>query len=111
MALKTVNNYLNIAKITRQSHEVAIPPLCPKTGNPIGGSTITITYTPQNEILEVYSLTEHITSFAGSSEVRDIEHLVQVVARDCHEVLGVRVMVTGKFVLNIGQTVICECWR
>ena len=59
-------------------------------------------------MLEVYSLNEYIASFIGSNEVRDLELLTQVVARDCRKVLGVTVSVTGKYVLNIGQTVICE---
>src|SRR5262245_54665563 len=108
MILKTIDNP-TISKLTKQTHEVNIPSLCPKTGNPIAGSTFTITYIPSEKLLEVYSLNEYIASFIGSNEVRDIELLTQVVARDCHEILGVHVSVTGKFVLNIGQTVICEC--
>lgn len=106
--LKTIKNP-NIARLTRQTHEIQIPPLCPKTGNPIAGSTLTIAYMPQEELLELYSLNEYVTSFIGSNEVRDLEQFTQVVARDCHEVLRVKVSVTGIFILNIGQTLICEC--
>src|SRR5215212_2673669 len=98
-----------ISKITKQTHEVDVPALCPKTGNPIAGSTLTISYIPSEKLLEIYSLNEFISSFIGSNEVRDLELLTQVVARDCHRVLGVRVFVIGRFLLNIGQTVICEC--
>jgi len=108
MTLKTINNP-KISKLTKQIHEVQVPPLCPKTGNPISGSTLTITYIPREKLLEVYSLNEYVASFIGSNEVRDLELLTQVVARDCHSVLGVHVSVMGRFVLNIGQTVICEC--
>ena len=108
MILKTINNP-KISQLTKQTHEVEVPPLCPKTGNPITGSTLTIVYLPEEQLLEVYSLNEYIASFIGSNEVRDLELLTQVVARDCHNVLGVNVTVTGKFILNIGQTVICEC--
>jgi NADPH-dependent 7-cyano-7-deazaguanine reductase QueF len=87
---------------------VEIPPLCPKTGNPITGSILTITYIPKEVLLEIYSLNEYLASFKGSNEVRDLELLTQVVARDCHDVLGVKVSVIGKYLLNIGQTVICE---
>ncbi len=95
--------------MVRQIHEVTIPPLCTKTGNPVKGSKLAIAYSPGAKLLEVYSLTEYIASFVGSNDVRDIEQLAQTVARDCAEVLGVKVSVIGKFVLNIGQTVICEC--
>jgi NADPH-dependent 7-cyano-7-deazaguanine reductase QueF len=108
MILKTIKNP-NIAKLTKQTHEVQVPPLCPKTNNPISGSTLTITYTPKDDLLEVYSLNEYIASFIGSNEVRDLEQFAQVVACDCYEVLGVRVTVIGKFIMNIGQTLICEC--
>ena len=108
MILKTIKNP-NIAKLAKQIHEVQVPPLCPKTSNPIAGSTLTIAYIPNSELLEVYSLNEYVASFIGSNEVRDLELLTQVIARDCHEVLGVKVTVIGKFILNIGQTLICEC--
>ena len=68
-----------------------------------------ISYIPAEKLLEVYSLNEYVSSFIGSNEVRDLELLTQVVARDCHGMLGVRVSVIGRFLLNIGQTVICEC--
>jgi 7-cyano-7-deazaguanine reductase len=108
MNLKTISTP-RISTQTKQIHEVDIPPLCPKTGNPITGSTLTITYAPDELLLEVYSLNEYIAAFIGSNEVRDIELFTQIVARDCHSVLGVDVLVIGRFVLNIGQTVICEC--
>ncbi len=98
-----------ISKLRRESHEVQVPPLCPKTANPVAGSTITISYEPEDRLLEFYSLRDYIAAFAGSQEVRDLELLTQVVARDCREVLGVKVSVVGRYVLNIGQTVTCEC--
>lgn len=108
MELKTIDNP-KISKLTKQTHEVNIPALCPKTSNPIAGSTFTIVYTPKDKLLELYSINEYIASFIGSNEVRDLELFTQVVARDCHDILGVDVHVIGKFVLNIGQVVICEC--
>jgi len=108
MILKTIDDP-KISKLTKQINEVQVPFLCPKTGNPIAGSTLTITYIPNEELLEFYSLNEYVASFIGSPEVRDLELFTQVVARDCHEVLGVKVYVTGKFILNIGQTLTCEC--
>ncbi len=108
MVLKTIDNP-QVSKLKKQTHEIEIPPLCPKTGNPIQGSTLIITYTPNAKLLELYSLNEYVASFIGSKEVRDLELFTQVVARDCHAVLGVEVSVIGKFVLNIGQTLICEC--
>jgi len=108
MILRTIDNP-NISKLLKQTHEVEVPSLCPRTGNPIMGSAITIIYTPNQKLLEIYSLNEYMASFIGSQEVRDLELLTQVIARDCHEALGVQVSVIGKYILNIGQTIICEC--
>ncbi len=108
MLLKTIDNP-QISKVEKQINEVQVPPLCPKTNNPITGSTVTITYIPDKKLLEFYSLNDYIASFIGSNEVRDLELLTQVIARDCHEVLGVEVTVMGKYILNIGQSVTCEC--
>lgn len=108
MILKTIDNP-RISKITKEIHEVQVPALCPKTTNPIAGSTLTIRYVPASKLLEFYSLNEYVASFIGSQEVRDLELFTQVVARDCREVLGVKVSVVGRYIPNIGQTVICEC--
>jgi NADPH-dependent 7-cyano-7-deazaguanine reductase QueF len=108
MILQTIDNP-TIAKLIKQTHEVEVPSLCPKTGNPIAGSILRISYTPHQKLLEIYSLKDYVASFIGSQEVRDLELLTQVIARDCQSVLGVRVFVVGQYILNVGQTLICEC--
>lgn len=108
MILKTIDKP-KIANLIKQTHEVEVPSLCPRTENPIKGSTLTISYVPDQKLLEIYSLNDYVASFIGSQEVRDLELLTQVIARDCHEVLGVQVSVIGKYKLNVGQTIICEC--
>ncbi len=108
MILKTIDNP-EISKLTKQIHEVEVPSLCPKTGNPITGSTLTIIYSPDKKLLEIYSLNEYIASFIGSNEVRDLELLTQVIARDCRDALNVKVSVVGRYILNIGQPIICKC--
>jgi hypothetical protein len=108
MIVKTIKNR-NISTLTKQTHEVEIPSLSPKTNNPIQGSTLIIIYAPEEELLEFYRLNEYVTAFIGSNEVRDLELFAQVAARDCREALGVRVKLIGKFILNIGQTLFCEC--
>ncbi len=107
MILKTIDNP-KISKINQQTHQINMPVLCPKTENPIVGSTVTIQYQPKQKLLEFYSINEYIQSFIGSQEVRDLELLTQIIARDCRAALGVSVTVTGNYKLNIGQTVICE---
>ncbi len=41
MFLKTIDNP-RISKVTRETLEVQVPALCPKTANPVAGSTLTI---------------------------------------------------------------------
>ncbi len=104
--LKTVMITPNRATLVRQKHVVDVPPLCPKTHNPLAGSCVEIEYIPRdNQVLEVYALTDHIHGFYGSQVVRDIEQFALVVAQDCGEALSVYVEVRAEFVLNIGQTV------
>ncbi len=89
-----------------QTHIVDLPPLCPRTHNPLAGSTLVITYTPvENQVLEVYNLTDYVHGFVGSETVRDIEHFAQVVAADCGNALKTDVRATVEFILNIGQRV------
>ena len=108
MPLQTIDNP-RVSTLARETHEVQVPPLCPRTANPIAGSTLTISYIPDQKLLELYSLRDYVASFIGSQDVRDLELLTQVVARDCHDLLGVKVTVVGRYVLNIGQTLVCEC--
>ena len=92
--------------LQEQTHIVELPPLCPRTHNPLAGSSLTITYAPvENQVLEVYNLTDYVHSFYGSQIVRDIEQFAQVVAADCGKALKTDVRVTADFILNIGQRV------
>jgi 7-cyano-7-deazaguanine reductase len=88
-----------------QRHLVNIPPLCPATGNPQPGSTLSVTYIPKSTLLELYSLSEYVHSFVGHETVRDIEYFAQTFAQDCADVLGVSVSVRANFVLDIEQVV------
>ncbi len=92
--------------LQEQTHIVDLPPLCPRTHNPLAGSTLVITYKPvENQVLEVYNLTDYVHSFYASETVRDIEHFAQVVAADCGHALQTDVRATVEFILNIGQRV------
>ena len=64
------------------------------------GSTLTISYIPDAVVLEVAALKGYIHRYIGGLRdeqgeivVRTMEGLVAQVARDCANVLGVRVMV------------------
>lgn len=104
IVIQTVANQNPIMPMV-QRHLVNLPSLCPATGNPQPGSTLTVTYLPEGRLLELYSLTEYVQSFIGHSTVRDIEHFAQTLAQDCADVLGVAVNVRTHFVLHIDQVV------
>lgn len=88
-----------------QRHIVSVPALCPATGNPQHGSSLTVTYIPKARLLELYALTEYVHSFIGHKTVRDIEYFAQTLAQSCADALGVPVCVRAHFVLNIDQVV------
>ena len=100
VVIKTVDNQ-NPAMAMVQRHIVKVPALCPATGNPQPGSTLTITYIPEARLLELYSLAEYVHSFIGHQTVRDIEYFAQTLAQDCADALGVPVSVRAHFVLHI----------
>lgn len=92
---------------SEQLHVIDLPELCPASKNPGAGSTLEISYVAQEHFLEVFSLRDYIDAFIGHMIVRDVEHLTQVVAKDCQTLLGHAVQVKGCFVLPaLGQKVI-----
>ena len=78
-----------------QRHTLPLPSCCPVSGNPHPGSSIRISYRAAARVLEVYSLGAYLRSFVGGhpSGVRTMEGMIQQVASDCVEALGVSVAV------------------
>ena len=103
-AIQTVDNQHPAISMV-QRHIINVPALCPVTGNPQQGSTLTVTYLPETKLLELYSLTEYVHSFIGHKTVRDIEHFAQTFAQDCADALGVSVSVRAHFVLHLDQII------
>jgi NADPH-dependent 7-cyano-7-deazaguanine reductase QueF len=70
--------------------------------NPRPGSTITISYRPCGCSIEIASLFAFIHSFrgglyddSGQLAVRDMEGMIQRIAEECRQVLGVEVEVVA----------------
>ena len=81
-------------------HAVEVPPCCPVSRNPRPGSTLTICYRAQEQVLEVASLYAYIHQFVGGLRdasgqivVRDMEGMLLRVAQDCAQAIGVPVRV------------------
>ena len=85
---------------TEVEHIVELPELCPATGNPRPGSTLTIRYEAGERLLELFSLDAYIAAFIGHPVVRDMEYFVQTVAQDSADALGHAVEVRADVQFN-----------
>lgn len=85
-------------------HVVEVPPCCPVSRNPRPGSTLTIVYRANEQVLEVASLYAYIHQFVGGLRnatgellVRDMEGMLLRVAQDCAQTLCVPVRVYARW--------------
>ena len=80
------------------------PSCCPVSRNPQSGS-ITVRFRPCGQVLEVYSVATYLKSFIGGHESgeRNMEGMIELIARDCATALGVRVRVRANMVLDTGH--------
>jgi hypothetical protein len=107
MMLNTMPNHYP-AVATQQEHELQLPSCCPVSKNPRSGSFIRIHYRPAAKHLEVYSLKELIDSFVGGQKcphsgavvIRDMEGMIQSIAQQCADAVGVEVHVNAHLILN-----------
>ena len=90
----------------RVCHTLNIPPCCPVSGNPLGGSYVKIIYRPRGLVLDVMPLPSYIKQFVGglrgasdTIEIRDMEAMIQRIADDCSSALDVPVRVYADLVL------------
>jgi NADPH-dependent 7-cyano-7-deazaguanine reductase QueF len=90
---------------TVMRHTLPLPSCCPVSGNPQPGSEIRISYEPAGSVLEVYHLDSYLRSYVGGHPdgTRNMEAMVQHVARDCAAILGVRVRVYARVLLQHGS--------
>lgn len=89
---------------------MVLPPCCPVTGNPQPGSDLVIEYTATEWFLEVISLHAYVESYVGGrGEVRSMEGMIQQIATDAAECIGVEVTVAARLKLIPEQemSVIC----
>lgn len=89
---------------THERHRLPLPQCCPISGNPQPGSVIEISYRPNKVFLEVYSLRNFIDQFIGGYEdVRDMEGMIQKIAIECANAVGVHVRVVAAINLQDGD--------
>src|SRR3954463_13692104 len=79
--------------------------LCPVSGEPQPGSTITISYNVGALLLETKALRQYLASFAGENPygVRDLEQAAQVIAQACADVVQTAIHGGAKYHLPSGE--------
>jgi len=93
-----------------ETHTLPLSPACPISGNPQAGSTVAITYTPADYLLEVESLRAYVDSYTGGrGEIRSMEGMIQAIAQDAANVLGVSVEVVAALNIRPNQTMHLQC--
>lgn len=95
---------------TVERHEFELPPCCPITKNPQTGSCVKIKYRPDKTILEVDSLHGYIREYIGGRlDVRSMEGMIQNIAQDCANSVGVKVKVSARIILQPIQKMKLVC--
>ncbi len=95
---------------TKTTHLLPFSGLCPISGNPQEGSTIEISYTAKDLVIEVYSLRAYLDSYIGGrGAVRSMEGMVQNTARDCALAIRTAVRIVAHVILEDRQTMTIEC--
>ena len=79
--------------------------LCPISGEPQAGSTITISYNAGALLLETKAFRQYLASFAGENPhgTRDLEEAAQVIAQQCANMLHTSVHIYAAYLLNVGK--------
>jgi NADPH-dependent 7-cyano-7-deazaguanine reductase QueF len=76
--------------------------LCPHSGEPQEGSTLTISYAPAALLLELHAPAEWLQEQAAGTEAMDLETLAQRAAKTAAAALGVPASVSAHYVLRGG---------
>ena len=86
---------------TAVHHVVALPACCPKTGNPLAGSTIRVSYRPRGVVLPVEQLNDMASEYIGGHEdVREMETMIQHMATRMADVVGASVRVRADLIIR-----------
>src|SRR3569832_947858 len=103
MLLETIPNK-HPGLTTRVSLTYPFARLCPITAEPQPSSTLTISYTAGECLLETKALRRYLESFAGENvyDIRDLEEAAQAIAQNCANALAAHVVVHAHYELLIG---------
>lgn len=91
------NKYLGVS-ISTITLSMPIEGLCPKTKEPLVGSTLEVKYTPLKKFLRMRIIYNWIEEL--KKEPLDLETFIQIIGSELEAQLGVAVYVCGHFVLT-----------
>jgi hypothetical protein len=98
------------SSVAQVRHKVSLPVCCPISKNPREGSTLTVVYQPAGSVLEVYSVVSVVNLFRGGfpgrgpyRAERNMEGMVDLLARMAADAVGVPVRVQADLVLDAGS--------
>src|SRR5689334_22799044 len=78
---------------------------CPHSGEPREGSIITITYQPDEHLIELHSIEKYLKTLSEVTDALDLETVAQLVYKECQQI-GIRVIVTANYKLRNGLEMI-----
>jgi hypothetical protein len=95
------------------SHVVQLPACCPRSGNPLAGSTLCLTYYSSGWCLEVYSLRALLKRFVGGWKgtdaypaERNMEGMIALLGQMSADALNEPVRFTANLILDVGPLVL-----
>lgn len=80
---------------------------CPHSGEPQIGTTISVTYTAGNELIELHSVEKFLKELSDGNDALDMETVCQLLFLSCKDA-GMIVRVRGEYKLRNGLQLICE---
>ncbi len=93
-----------------ETHILPLNPCCPRSGNPLVGSKLTITYRPGDLILEVASLRSYVDSYiGGKGEIRSMEGMIQAITQDCANAVKINCEVVAELLIEPRQEMRLVC--
>ncbi len=81
---------------------------CPHSGEPQEGSIISVTYQPNENLIELHSIEKYLGALSAGDVALDLETVVQMVFKACQEI-GISASVKATYKLRNGLEMICEC--
>jgi len=83
---------------------------CPHSGEPQAGSTVSVTYQPNEYLIELHSVEKYLKTLSEGDDALDLETVVQLVFTACQQI-GIPAIVKATYKLRNGLEVTCECFE